>query len=1007
MDSSEIKKDLIKFIKITDKLARKDTKYAFFIMIKKARLKRLNELKKYFTLNKLFSVADFKRWVKITPATDVSVVKVTYATQNGNQPFNVRIHYDQLNKMMNKNPDGYYTQTLEHFTKDNKPFKGIFKLKIYETDKKVNFNKITISSRDLKTMKKGSRQKLFKQCALLFSGGSDGVWIPDYWCHDYYTSAFYIEGNYSLITTNYYKTIKVAEKTEPQTFKLNDTGTCVYEGFLDFFNSECKVKTTFYNKLVKNKDIYAKAYTLETLPEICSFCKSSLTIKDLINNEDINITTKNARYNIIFINTKYNHLDLLTNGYNIQEIETKEELEEIKKDSRFYIEEYGKITTIDGTYKLKDDNFKIVYKKWKDDVDYNSLLINEESDEYALINYYDFSTHCFLDDDLKVDNNLYHELDIKKAYFNYSNIDENPNYHGMPSGSFLNIKIDNNYNINDFNEHLKNGIIGFFEVEILKINSHHGLCKFYGLKENKKYVFTSVQINIFKDLMTFKFFNISISPKTHIPFSEDMKDKFFTYDKEGNKVEGISFYCKAYGIMQISPEFATLTVKPLSCDKNYFKIINNDNIQMFEKDGIIKINRRNQTRKSGQHLASYIHSYTKSLIFQQLLLMNPLDIFGIKIDSIVFKKGAEIKNILPCFHKEFKPCKIQRMTQKNGDFERNDCEWQDIDELKYNDSNGYYRKFFQGVPKFSNYSVDFKPSFLPNNHIPKNRVIFQSGKGGSGKSYSILENLKSLCMVSSSWNLTVAKQNEYKNIRPLSINKAVGKNTEKVKIKEKVIFLDEATMWEGDDIKNIIYDYPNKWIFIAGDINFYGRCYQCTMQQSIFNPSEIKNLDFITYTTNYRFDNNLNNILDGLRLCRTLKEQTEYINIHFKDNFKTKEEIKWDDETIGISDLKNNNELEKYFLNNGAKTKKYINITNFYKGEYRGDEVQEKHGDTSNFEEKIFKSIHSFQGLDLKQSQKLVISNKLNFDKNLWYTAFSRARRLDQIIILKQDLKKK
>ncbi len=52
-------------------------------------------------------------------------------------------------------------------------------------------------------------------------------------------------------------------------------------------------------------------------------------------------------------------------------------------------------------------------------------------------------------------------------------------------------------------------------------------------------------------------------------------------------------------------------------------------------------------------------------------------------------------------------------------------------------------------------------------------------------------------------------------------------------------------------------------------------------------------------------------------------------------------------------------------------------------------------------EAKLFKTIHSFQGLDLTENNKIVISINFNFDYNLYYTALSRARRSEQIMLIK------
>ena len=131
-----------------------------------------------------------------------------------------------------------------------------------------------------------------------------------------------------------------------------------------------------------------------------------------------------------------------------------------------------------------------------------------------------------------------------------------------------------------------------------------------------------------------------------------------------------------------------------------------------------------------------------------------------------------------------------------------------------------------------------------------------------------------------------------------------------------------------------------------------------------------------------------------------IEEQINYINIQFKDNFKNKEDVEFDNKTIGISDIKDTEELTKHFISKGTEPQYYIKNTNINKGEYKGARL-DKEPDHQNFECKLFKTIHSFQGLDLKRDEKIIISVKKYFDNNLFYTAFSRARNLNQIIILK------
>jgi len=899
------------------------------------------------------------------------------------------IHEKEFIELQRKAKNAYYIQTVKFLNKNQKPINA--------------FDTIT-----LKTHKKlvGQDKKNFWETIKNAVTTADYEWKVAVWTtpveEDLDYKGYYKKGNYVTIETIAYKNIaNVKNIINNQLYQRNQNNTCVYDGFLSFFSNGDKMRKAIYNKLIKNADKYAKAYTDETLNEICEFTQSTLTIKDLINGKDKIISTKNARYNIEFLNTKYNHLDLLAHSYNeITELKNFEEYNKIKSNSKFYIETMGKLITLDKTYKIKDDEFKIIYKEWKEKINYNDLLIEDTNEECLLIQEYDYSSHCFFNN-FEIKNDLYNELDVEKAYFNYANIEKNPNYHGVPSGSFINLKCEDDFTIETFNKQLNNKLIGFYQVVIQNINNHIELYQKLGIFESETYVFTSVQINSFKEDLEFKFLNLSISPSVDIPFTESFKTKH----------EGLAYYCKAYGLLTVSTNYISTTVKPLVCDLNYYSIIQDDDIQMYENDGLIQINNKKNIIKTGIHIYNYIHSYTKTLIFQQLKEVDINDVFGVKIDSIVIKKNAKINKILSCFHQQFKECKIEKMLIRGESIDEFlDFTMQGVEGYKkqtidgyteYSSCNGYFKPLFTDTEAI----IDFKPSFLPNKEMITNKVIFMSGKGGSGKSFSILNNLKSVCMASACWNLTQAKKEEYPELKPLSINKLVGKTgdkkSEKVKVTSKILFLDELTMWIKKDVLQVISDYPNKFIFLAGDIDFNGRFYQCNLQNEIIIPSEL-NCQFVTYLQNFRFDAELNEILDGLRKCVNKEQRKRYIDIHFKNNMKTKENVIFDDKTIGISDLndmKNDNELTNYFLSKGTTPQYYIKTTNFIKGLYKGAKL-EKVPDHNNYECKLFKTIHSFQGLDLKHDEKIVISNKKDFDNNLYYTAFSRARTLSQIILL-------
>ena len=496
---------------------------------------------------------------------------------------------------------------------------------------------------------KVNRERFYNQIIFKLAGDSNGEWIVRKYIKEE-------KGNYVTIENIAFRKIEKVVNVIEQVYRLNNTLTCVYDGFLKFFESVDKNKKKIYNRLIKEKNKYAKAYTDETLNEICNFTQSNLTIRNLINGNDKKFYAENARYNIEFINTKYNHLDLTTHSYNkIIELNDISEYNQIKKEQEFYIESMGKLITLENTYKIKDNEFKLIYNEWKNKYNYNDLLIEDTNDELKLINEYDYSTHCFFNN-FEVDNNLYNELDIEKAYFNYSNKDKNIFYHGVPSGGFINFKCENEFNIKIFDEQLKNKLIGFYQVQVIKIHNNNKLYYKLGITENTTHVFTSVQINNFKNDIEFNFLNLSISPAVDIPFNKEFI----------NEVDGLKHYCKAYGLMNCISSEIKYTIKPLICDINYFSIIQNENLNIYEYDGLIHVINKNENIKTATHIFNYIHSYTKNLIFEQLKNVDIDDVFGVKLDSIVIKKGAKINKILNCFHDiDKKTCNIENMLGAN------------------------------------------------------------------------------------------------------------------------------------------------------------------------------------------------------------------------------------------------------------------------------------------------------------------------------------------------------
>jgi hypothetical protein len=306
--------------------------------------------------------------------------------------------------------------------------------------------------------------------------------------------------------------------------------------------------------------------------------------------------------------------------------------------------------------------------------------------------------------------------------------------------------------------------------------------------------------------------------------------------------------------------------------------------------------------------------------------------------------------------------------------------------------------------------INFKTSFLPEGEDIINNKIVCRGKGGAGKSYGVLNFFSSVCVVSSCWNLSEAFKSEFPNIKNLSINKALGEQCEKVEIKDSVIFCDELTMWDAEQVKKLISLYPNKIIILCGDIDFKGVYYQLDSGfNAVLNLDDIAdNFQVVKYIKNYRFDDELNLILDDMRNINNKKELIRYTREKFK--FKKLKDINFNSAFIGLTDTHDDGAKKSEYIETNFKDVEknyFVAKTNYNKNEFKGARVEDI-TNTNNYELKYFHTCHSFQGQTIKNKDLIIsitdfIKYEFNHMKRLIYTAASRAKTREQIIFIDND----
>jgi len=1035
----------------------------------------------------------------------ITSLKLTYddVKSSNKKAFTVATHRIQIRRMMKKYPNKVYRHTVEYYSGDNellsnKEFTYIVETSLFDPIPKAvpitfdNFQWIgqRLSKQDIESI----------QLKMTLNAAEDYQWNVKAFLDCRRT----IKDNNSYVIINTYAydiidtdIIKERFKYDDQNFQLNETGTCVYDGLLKYFdNSEDKRKKARYNRLIKNELEYKKPYTVDDIHTIAQLVDCSIKILNLVNGEThIYNESPYNRYCIEFINSRYNHVDLYLNNQNKPTIlNDRNEYNEIKNDSDYYVEKFNTLYTLDNVYKIADSKFKTIFDDWKQTNNFETLSIFINDPTYKFLTHYDYDLHRFFND-YEIKDDLYQEYDIKKAYYNYSDKSYNKFYMGVPSGSFINVKYDD-FTLSDFQDHIDNNLVGFYEIEITKYILDYDFNKL-GFTIGSKHVLFSSMIQLLKDKIEFKFLNMSYAPSVDIPFDS----RFLEKDEKG-----IKHYCKAFGIFIGSNNIQKTEIKILQEDEKDYSIIHKPNAQYYKNKNIINIIERDENKKVYHHIGYTMHAYINTLVLDEIFNHDINDIFGVKLDSIVFKKdyfiNTPISTLFDINTFSHKESNVESLLLYNDDstfdFDDDDFDINNnnndssitISRLDFNllddddddiiklipkrdivkhllDSpmfnkilnqnlikSGYFKPFITS----SNNQENFKPIFTQDGQKIFKRIVFIGGKGGSGKTQGIMTffDPKTTCFSSSCWNLIQGQKNKYPDLIGLSVNKLEGKTYSNEKdedkkdeikeeteeeIKEPVkkkdvikveksekasnknirrIALDEATLLHHESITGITNSksYASMFIFVMGDIdqdNFY---YQCSNRNNVIN--DFSNMQYITYSKSYRFDNELNKNLDDLRRqmkfikSKIIDDERKslnflkywFFNSPFKQCIKDINDIKFNDDDVGISC---NNEMGKAskkltekFINLGAKPKYFIKTTNLNKNQLRGQEITEEETKLhKNYEMKLFKTIHSFQGLDLTETNKIIIDLSSIFDYNIIYTAMSRARRMDQIIIIK------
>lgn len=723
------------------------------------------------------------------------------------------------------------------------------------------------------------------------------------------------------------------------------------------------------NKINKYLEEYKNGVPEDKLQEICNEVKINIEWSDILRHNTTSIKSEKAPYRTFkYLNTRENHLDEYVNNSNddvenICENEMEVLVKNLIDNNKFFL--YTGMISKPYFVITLDKKYKI-----KNDEDEKINEFFKQINIFKMTSKYDYDLFDFINMGVNfnshtiinkdIDDNLV-EWDMKYGYGQHKKC---PYYLEFPTimSPVYELK---DYTIEDVKKY-----IGYYYITIKKIpkNNKTKILRALGINENT-YIFDSPFIWLLYDLG----YEFTIEYGSYCYKSYDIE---FTKDIIESKL-----YRKIVGKMKMENRV------------NRYKMIGDEKFAMHLASyyDVVKYNKntkdiimefKNDNITNFQHIAGYFTSYCRINTLLELFKVDYNDIYGWKLDGFIIRD----KNIK--FNEIFRQKPVKTEFDWGG-------------------------KIFYYVDRFIN--------SIPNR---TNQYIFHSGKGGTGKTHSILTKNKGALFVSYNWGLATNKQREYGN-KAISLHKLLGIDIYNKPTVEYLvdnlysnqIAIDEATQFDNWMVEKIIEKYPYTAIDIIGDIDKDGFAYQCKFPQ-VKNLIKLDKFDIKTYTKNYRTnDNELKTRMNKLR--KVMKQSNGNISIIkqcfielFNDRRINPDEMNYNykNDWILVSTTNDGKVFKSQTKewSNKLKGKKYLCIKHNY-----GDIVKRNRGDeaylngdivcdiepSDKFEQRDAFTIHGFQGKTINEG-RLFIDMRNIFDYAQLYTAVSRVKFLNQIYIL-------
>jgi hypothetical protein len=740
--------------------------------------------------------------------------------------------------------------------------------------------------------------------------------------------------------------------------------------------SQSKQSKSRYNVAVKHLTEYEEQYKEgvpeSAIPEICNKLQIDISVV-LPFGENTFIDAKSMKKRIRsfkFMNTRHDHVDIneltsMDKPTIVSQAELNAMKQELDEKKEFYtynknLNQISSISTLHGVFST-NNTFSQTVHEFEIKTGLNLCKIDDVDDK-KLSAYVKQGTNYNATVDFMFYERGWKEVDDAHPYYSIpdlKHIDMTKAYAGYKSCKHYEGFLGK---ITDFRCTDKIEGVGLYRITGLvfpngKLKAYNDKMKIY-LDNN---VYTSAELHMLSD------FGVSYSIVSGC-WGVKPLDFDFTDEMLESKVNNAAYYAKWTGVCDSHHMEKTQWIK---CDEKFFHVIRANcgaDVARYYTNGEASIGYTKKHNYHLGHITAQITAYQRLNVLEQLMAIPIENVVRVCVDGIYFTGTTVLKNVFRYkadrnFENEASKSYVSQACEKS---------------LCYEDGEPR-----EQMPAREHYAKEL--------HL---------GAGGCGKTHMNLADsgLVRVLFCAPSWKLAVAKKRE------TGVNATVWARlltTDPIQItaiKEQanVLVVDECSMMKEEWKKQIFDTYGDMKIIMCGDLGF--------QLPSIHGDS----------MTMDGFDNIVKHEKDMRCKDKALREIKQALRDMISEDVPKNEINRWVVEqfrslgrNITIDELKQIYKVEDMILSGTNANKDFITslfptmkkyyITDNTRLHQNGEIVIGEKPEGCKSEIRHCFTTHSIQGETAEH--RLFIDSSTMFDSRMFYTAISRARRLDQIYL--------